>query len=90
MEKFQLQDYQDEIRAISENNGCTLTAAVDRMIVNLNTFRGYHRGTGTINYHQLGQFWCNLSSAEKVAQKEETKKLIMQTTARANRRGYRG
>lgn len=73
---FKLTDYTEEIQAIAETNNCTATAAVDLMIVNLNTFKTHYKGTGKINYHQLGQLWCNLTSAQKVAQKNETKQLV--------------
>ena len=83
---FKLTDYLDEIRAISENKGCTLTAAVDLMILNLNTFNEYNKGTGTLSYRVIGQEWGNLSAAQKVAQKQEAKSLIVQSaTKRAGR-----
>ncbi len=70
---FKLTDYLDEIRAIASRNGCTLTAAVDRMIINLNTFNEYNVGTGTLNYHILGHYWGALTSASKISQKKDAK-----------------
>lgn len=76
MNQFNLTDYVSEVRAIAENNGCTVTAAVDRMIVNLNTFNECHRGTGTLNYHVIGHHWGALTSAQKIEQKNATKRLV--------------
>lgn len=73
---FQLKDYLPEIHAIAEKNGCTKTSAVDRMIVNLNTFNEYNVGTRTLNYHVIGHHWGALTAAQKVAQKCEAKQLI--------------
>lgn len=75
---FQLKDYVPEIQAIAEKNKCTKTAAVDRMIVNLNTFNEYNQGTGTLNYHVIGHHWGALTAAQKVAQKNEVKKIVSQ------------
>lgn len=80
---FQLKDYLPEIRAIAEKNGCTKTAAVDRMICNLNTFNEYNQGTRTLNYHVIGHQWGALPAAQKVEQKREAKKLIMEPEAPA-------
>lgn len=85
MEQFKLTDYLDEARAISENNGCTVTAAVDRMVVNLNTFNEYHKGTGKLNYHVLGQQWGTLTAPQKVAQKQEAKDKIARRVTSENR-----
>lgn len=71
MNQFNLLDYLDEVYAISQNCGCTPATAVDRMIVNLNTFNEYHKGTGTLNYHNLSNLWGALTSAEKIAQKRK-------------------
>lgn len=76
MNQFNLSDYVSEIRAIADHNGCTVTAAVDRMIVNLNTFNEYHQGTGTLNYHVIGQHWGALTSAQKIDQKNAVKRLV--------------
>lgn len=76
MEQFNLKDFLPEIRSIAQNNDCTQTAAVDRMIVNLNTFNEHHRGTGSLNYHILGHYWGALPAAQKVAQKREVKELV--------------
>lgn len=89
MEQFKLTDYLDEIRAISRNCGCTVTAAVDRMIVNLNTFNEYHRGTGGYNYHTLGQLWGGLTAAQKIAQKKEAKQMVSKTPTVTRPRGRR-
>lgn len=78
MATFELKNYLPEMREISKNSGCTLTAAVDRMIENLRTFREYHRGTGTLNYHVLSNQWGTLSCTEQNAQKLEAKKLIIE------------
>lgn len=91
MQPFNLADYLDEVRAISRNNSCTLTAAVDRIIVNLNTFNEYNSGTGTLNYHILGHYWGSLTAAQKVEQKKEAKRLVSEpdvpaTSMRKNRR----
>lgn len=82
MEKFNLCNYLDEIREIAKRNDCTVTAAVDRMIVNLNTFNEYHKGTGTLNYHVLSNLWGDLTSAEKIAQKREAKSRLVENSAR--------
>lgn len=89
MEQFNLINYLDEVRAISRNCNCTPTAAVDRMIVNLNTFNEYHRGTGGYNYHTLGQLWGSLTAAQKVAQKKEAKERVSKTPAVTRARGRR-
>lgn len=78
---FQLKDYLPEIRAIAEKNGCTKTAAVDRMILNLNTFNEYNVGTRTLNYHSIGHQWGALTAAQKVAQKQEAKRLVCEPEA---------
>lgn len=77
MEQFQLSDYLSEINAICRKEGCTKTAAVDRMVFNLNTFNEYNVGTKTLNYHVLGQLWGNLPCAQKIAQVKQAKELIM-------------
>lgn len=76
MSQFNLTDYLDEIRTISKNCGCTVTTAVDRMCVNLDTFNEYNKGTGTLNYHILSNQWGSLTAAQKVAQKKEAKELV--------------
>lgn len=88
MNSFNLCNYLDEIRAISQNCKCTVTAAVDRMCVNLDTFNEYNRGTGTLNYHALSNQWGMLTSAQKVDQKREAKKLVSESahSTRVNRR----
>lgn len=84
---FALEDYVDEIKAISRNSKCTVTAAVDRFILNLNTFNEYNRGTGTINFHFLGHAWGDLTAAQKVAQKRAVKQMLSEENApRKNRR----
>lgn len=82
MEQFNLTNYLDEIRAISRNCGCTVTAAVDRMCVNLDTFNEYHQGTRTLNYHVIGHHWGALPAAQKVAQKKEAKRMVSQQDTR--------
>lgn len=89
MSQFELKDYVDEIRAIQKNAGCTITAAVDRFILNLNTFNEYNKGTGTINFHQLGQFWCNLTSGEKIAQKKALKQQLLDEAENYGRKSRR-
>lgn len=91
MQSFNLSDYLDEVRAIANHNLCTLTAAVDRIIVNLNTFNEYHVGTGALNYHVLGHYWGALTAAQKIEQKKEAKRLVSEpdmsaTSIRKNRR----
>ncbi|MCM1232189.1 MAG: hypothetical protein NC489_18865 [Ruminococcus flavefaciens] len=88
---FQLKDYLPEIRAIAEKNGCTKTAAVDRMVCNLDTFNEYNQGTRTLNYHVIGHQWGALTSAQKVKQKREAKRLISEPEAPAtlSRKGRR-
>lgn len=87
---FQLIDYLPEIRAIAEKNGCTKTAAVDRMILNLNTFNEYNEGTKTLNYHIIGHQWGALTAAQKVEQKCEAKRLIQaDDSATSPRKGRR-
>lgn len=71
--EFTLLNYLEEIEAIMNNSGCTPTAAVDRFIFNLDTFNEYKKGTGTLNYHILGQYWGNLPCGDKLAQKKEAK-----------------
>lgn len=83
---FNLTDYLDEIRAISERNNCTRTAAVDRMVINLNTFNEYNKGTGTLNYHQIGHEWGALPTAEKVTQKQRAKRLVSEEPPATTRR----
>lgn len=86
MARFNLADYLDEIRAIAKNKKCTPTEAVDLMIINLNTFNEYNKGTGNFNYRGLGQEWGMLPSADKVAQKQEVKRLVSTTTHARRRR----
>lgn len=85
---FNLCNYLDEIRAIAARNNCTVTAAVDRMVLNLDTFNEYNEGTHTLNYHQLGHLWGSLTSGEKVAQKREAKRRVSEpaTPQRKRRR----
>lgn len=83
---FQLKNYLDEMRAIATQNGCTLTAAVDKFVVNLNTMHEHYKGTGTINFHVLGQHWCNLGYEAKIEQKDEAKRLISNPSRATSRR----
>lgn len=76
MAQFELNAYVEEIKAISRNSGCTITAAVDRFVLNLDTFNEYNHGTGTINFHVLGHHWGALPAAQKVAQKVALKQAL--------------
>lgn len=89
MVQFKLSDYVEEIHAICNNNGCTVTAAVDRFIINLNTFNEYNKGTGTINYHFLGQLWGALPASEKVSQKRELKQTLREESEKSTRQNRR-
>lgn len=86
MDTFNLMDYVQEIQEISKKCECTVTAAVDRMIVNLNTFHEYHRGTGTLNYNVLGQQWSALTYDQKITQKNAVKTLVSQSSRNRTRR----
>ena len=87
--EFTLLNYLDEIEAIMNKGECTPTAAVDRFVFNLDTFNEYKKGTGTLNYHILGQYWGNLPSGAKIAQKREAKQRMIDkfsATKRTTRR----
>lgn len=86
MAQFELKDYVEEIKAIQQKGGCTITAAVDRFILNLDTFNEYNQGTGTINYHILGHHWGALPCAQKVAQKQELKRALSEEATAGTRR----
>lgn len=79
---FTLKDYLEEMRSIASRNSCTDTSAVDKFVENLNIMKEYHKGTGKLNYHVLGQHWCDLSYRDKIAQKNEAKALISATPRR--------
>lgn len=86
---FTLLNYLDEIEAIMDKSGCTPTAAVDRFIFNLDTFREYKEGTHTLNYHVLGQYWGNLPCSDKLAQKKEAKQRMLDKFNNPRRTGTR-
>lgn len=89
MAQFELSNYAEEIKAISKNAGCTVTAAVDRFILNLDTFNEYNKGTGTINFHVLGHHWGALPAAQKVAQKQALKAALVAEASATTRKSRR-
>lgn len=89
MAQFELRDYVEEIRAICKNSSCTITAAVDRFILNLDTFNEYNKGTGTINFHIIGHQWGSLPAATKVAQKQALKRELLEGTSSTPRKSRR-
>lgn len=66
MDKFNLKDYLPEIRSVG----------LDKFVVNLAVMKEQNRGAPSLNFHKLGQQWNNLTSKERINQKEEVAKLL--------------
>lgn len=77
-----LLDYTTEVRAIATKGKTDLTTAVDMFITNLTTMREFNAGTGTLNYHTLGQAWNKLKYSEKLEQRKQMYTDLSSTTRR--------
>ena len=75
--KFMLSDYTHDILKIAKaNEGMSNARALECFISNLVTMKEHYEGCPHLNYHELGQQWNRLLSAEKVAQKNEVLKRL--------------
>ena len=71
-EKFSLIEHTNNILQIAAaNENMSVETALQCFIANLSTMREHYKGCPNLNYHELGQRWNKLLSAEKVAQKAE-------------------
>ena len=66
MYKFNLKDHLPEIRSVG----------LDKFVVNLAVMKEQNRGAPNLNFHELGRQWNNLTSKERINQKEEVAKLL--------------
>ena len=72
-EKFNLINHTTHIMSLAAaNDGMSVETALQCFIANLATMKEHYKGCPELNYHELGQQWNKLLSAEKVAQKAET------------------
>lgn len=71
--KFNLSDYTQSILQIAQQQGISPEAALQCFVANLAVMRECYKGAPTLNYHTLGQQWNRLTSADRNAQKAETK-----------------
>lgn len=71
-EKFSLVEHTNNILQIAAaNENMSVETALQCFIANLSTMKEHYKGCPSLNYHELGQRWNKLLSAEKVAQKAE-------------------
>lgn len=66
-----LEDYLAEIRAVG----------LDKFIVNLAAMKEQNPGAPKLNFHELGQEWNKLSSAERIAQRANVAKILSRSRA---------
>ena len=72
-EKFNLVNHTHSIIKMATANGDMSTEEAMRcFIINLTCMKEHTKGCPDLNFHELGQQWNKLLSAEKVAQKAET------------------
>lgn len=69
MNTFKLTDHLDEVRAIASNQNISKETAAYAFITNLTTMTEHAKGTGTFNYHTMGQKWNSLRYTEKNEQR---------------------
>ena len=75
LDKFMLSNHTHDILKIARaNEGMSNARALECFIANLVTMKEHYKGCPHLNYHELGQQWNKLLSAEKVAQKNEVLK----------------
>ena len=70
MAKFNLEDYLSEIRAVGLN----------KFIVNLAVMKEQNPGAPKLNFHELGQEWNKLPSAERLEQKANVAKMLSRSS----------
>ena len=70
MSKFNLKNYLPEIRAVG----------LDKFIVNLAVMKEQNPGAPKLNFHELGQEWNKLSSAERLEQKANVAKMLSRSS----------
>lgn len=66
-----LEDYLAEIRAVG----------LDKFIVNLAVMKEQNPGAPKLNFHELGQEWNKLPSAERIAQRANVAKILSRSRA---------
>lgn len=66
MTKFNLSNYISEIRAVG----------LGRFLVNLAVMKEQNPGASRLNFHELGQEWNKLPSAERLEQRETVEKML--------------
>lgn len=66
MTKFNLSNYISEIRAVG----------LDKFLVNLAVMKEQNPGASRLNFHELGQEWSKLPSAERLEQREAVEKML--------------
>lgn len=74
MAKFNLSNYMSEIRAVG----------LDKFLINLAVMKEQNPGASQLNFHELGQEWNKLPSAERLEQRETVEKMLNRPT-RTNR-----
>lgn len=70
MSKFNLENYLPEIRAVG----------LDKFIVNLAVMREQNPGAPKLNFHELGQEWNKLPSAERLEQRANVAKMLSRSS----------
>lgn len=66
MAKFNLSNYMSEIRAVS----------LDKFLINLAVMKEQNPGASQLNFHELGQEWNKLPSAERLEQRETVERML--------------
>lgn len=66
MAKFNLSNYISEIRAVG----------LDKFLINLAVMKEQNPGASQLNFHELGQEWNKLPSAERLEQRETVEKML--------------
>ena len=74
MAKFNLSNYMSEIRAVG----------LDKFLINLAVMKEQNPGASQLNFHELGQEWNKLPSAERLEQRATVEKMLNRPT-RTNR-----
>lgn len=80
MEKFNLANYEPEIRAMASYHNVTPAQGLSMFLTNLNAINDINMGCPDLNFRDLGQQWSDLRSDEKVAQRAKMTEVLSATT----------
>lgn len=83
---FKLQEHATAIRGIAKRHECGAAEAVEKFIINLNTFSEHYPGAPEVDYRILGQQWNALSYKDKNKQKRATIEAVAKEVQMLTRR----